>query len=66
VRQGLLRYALLIESHVELRHRAGRLKQWLNFLRRRFPEAEQAYAALRTQNDSRELVRWLAASAPAA
>jgi tRNA-dihydrouridine synthase C len=24
-------------------HRAGRLKQWLNFLRRRFPEAETIY-----------------------
>ena len=63
VRAQLLRYATLIEGHVEARHRAGRLKQWMNYLRRRFAPAQHAYDALRTQNDSRELTRWLAASA---
>ncbi|MDE1949906.1 MAG: tRNA-dihydrouridine synthase [Burkholderiales bacterium] len=33
------------------RHRAGRLKQWLNLLRRRYPEAEVAYQAVRTINE---------------
>jgi tRNA-dihydrouridine synthase C len=33
------------------KHRAGRLKQWLHHLRRRHPEAEAVYAALRTVND---------------
>jgi len=37
----------------EPRHRAGRLKQWLQLLRLRHPEAAQAYARLRTVNDSR-------------
>ena len=32
-------------------YRAGRLKQWLNYLRRRHPQAELAYAAVRTIND---------------
>jgi tRNA-dihydrouridine synthase C len=41
----------LVEGHVEPRARAGRLKQWLNYLRRRHPEAEAAYAAVRTIND---------------
>jgi tRNA-dihydrouridine synthase C len=36
---------------VEPRNRAGRLKQWLNYLRRRHPQAEAAYAAVRTIND---------------
>ena len=27
------------------------MKQWLNFLRRRFPEAEMLYQRLRTVND---------------
>jgi tRNA-dihydrouridine synthase C len=36
----------------EPRHRAGRLKQWLQLLRLRHPEAAQAYARLRTVNDS--------------
>ncbi|MFZ5549603.1 MAG: tRNA dihydrouridine synthase [Pseudomonadota bacterium] len=40
-----------IERQITPRHRAGRLKQWLNFLRRRFPEAEAAYQRLRTVND---------------
>ena len=49
----------LIEGHVEPRHRAGRLKQWLNFLRRRHPEAEVAYASVRTVNDPAEVARRL-------
>ena len=47
--------------HIAPHHRAGRLKQWLNFLRRRHPEAQTAYAAVRTINDpvliSRQLFR---------
>ena len=30
------------------RHRAGRMKQWLNLLRRRHPEAQAAFDAVRT------------------
>lgn len=45
----------LVGTHVVPRHCAGRLKQWLNYLRRRHPEAEAAYAALRTINDPREM-----------
>ncbi|MBK8018203.1 MAG: tRNA-dihydrouridine synthase [Betaproteobacteria bacterium] len=41
----------LVGARLEARHRAGRLKQWLNLLRRRFPEAEAAYAAIRPVND---------------
>ena len=42
---------VLIEAHIAPAARAGRLKQWLNFLRRRHPQAEAAYAAVRTLND---------------
>jgi tRNA-dihydrouridine synthase C len=42
----------LIEGHVEPRHRAGRMKQWLNYLRRRHPEAEAIYSDWRTLNDA--------------
>ncbi len=45
----------LVGEHVVPRHCPGRLKQWLNYLRRRHPEAEIAYAALRTVNDPREM-----------
>ena len=41
----------VVSLHMAPHHRAGRLKQWLNFLRRRYPEAQAAYAALRTISD---------------
>ncbi len=50
---------LLIVAHIEPRSRAGRLKQWLNYLRRTHPEAEAAYQQVRTLTDSREVARLL-------
>ena len=41
----------LVAAHIEPRGRAGRLKQWLNYLRRVHPQAETAFAAVRTLND---------------
>jgi len=40
-----------IAGHVAPRHRAGRLKQWLNMLRRRYPEAQAAFDDIRTLQD---------------
>ncbi|MDP1900619.1 MAG: tRNA-dihydrouridine synthase [Rubrivivax sp.] len=40
-----------IAGHVAPRHRAGRLKQWLNLLRLRFPQAQEAWDAVRSVND---------------
>ncbi len=54
----------VVSTRVEPRSRAGRMKQWLNFLRRRYPEAEEAYQALRTLNDSRLIEAWLLAHLP--
>ena len=42
----------LVHTRIEPRQRAGRLKQWLNFLRRHHPEAEEAFGQIRTINDS--------------
>ena len=50
----------LVCSRLERRQQAGRLKQWLNFLRRRYPEAEVAYLALRTVNDASMIDAWMA------
>ena len=50
----------LVCSRLDARSRAGRLKQWLNFLRRRFPEAEIAYQQLKTVNDPALIDLWLA------
>jgi tRNA-dihydrouridine synthase C len=40
-----------IATHVAPRHRSGRLKQWLNLLRRRHPQAQQAFDQIRPTND---------------
>ena len=44
------------------RQRAGRLKQWLNLLRRRYPEAELAYQQVRTLTDQAQISQWLRCS----
>lgn len=48
-------YLALVSQRVERRHRAGRIKQWLHYLRRRYPEAAAAHAELRTVNDPIQL-----------
>ena len=50
----------IVCTRLDSRSRAGRLKQWLNFLRRRFPEAEVAYQALKRVNDPAVIDVWLA------
>ncbi len=50
----------IVCTRLDARSRAGRLKQWLNFLRRRFPEAETAYQQIRTLNDPALIEAWLA------
>jgi tRNA-dihydrouridine synthase C len=47
-------------TRLDARSRAGRLKQWLNFLRRRFPEAEAAYQQIKGINDPALIDAWLA------
>jgi tRNA-dihydrouridine synthase C len=56
----LAQFWQLVCSRLDTRSRAGRLKQWLNFLRRRFPEAEMAYQSLKTVNDPALIDAWLA------
>ncbi|MDO5693704.1 MAG: tRNA-dihydrouridine synthase [Pseudomonadota bacterium] len=46
-------------GRVERRHRAGRLKQWLNYLRVAYPEAQQAFDALRAVNDPDAITAWM-------
>jgi len=45
--------------HVAPRHRSGRLKQWLNYLRRHYPEAQQAFDTLRMVQDPQVMAAWL-------
>jgi tRNA-dihydrouridine synthase C len=52
-----------IALRVAPRHRAGRLKQWLNYLRRVYPEAQEAFDQLRLLHDPAKIDLWLAAQA---
>ena len=55
------RFWHMVCEDLEPRQRAGRLKQWLNLMRRRFPEAELAYQEVRTQTDQRAISDWVQA-----
>jgi tRNA-dihydrouridine synthase C len=47
-----------VSARVATRHRAGRLKQWLNYMRRVYPEAQQAFDELRLVHDAGQIERW--------
>lgn len=49
-----------ITTRIQPRHQAGRFKQWLNFLRRHYPQAQGAYEALRTVSDPQHIAAWVA------
>jgi tRNA-dihydrouridine synthase C len=54
-----------IALRVAPRHRAGRLKQWLNYLRRVYPEAQEAFDQLRLLHDPAKIDQWLAVQSAA-
>ncbi len=54
----------IVGAHIAPHHHAGRLKQWLNFLRRRYPQAQDAFAAIRAINDPALVTRQLFAHTP--
>ena len=60
----LARYSQLIAPRVAAKHRGGRIKQWLNMLRRRHPEAQRAYEAVREMNAAEAIDECLAALTP--
>jgi len=55
----IARFWEMVCEDLEPRQRAGRLKQWLNLLRRRYPEAEVAFREVRVQTDQREITLWV-------
>lgn len=59
IRDLLRHYWRQVALRVAPRHRAGRLKQWLHYLRRTYPQASRAFEVLRTVNDPQLLERWL-------
>ena len=55
----LRQYWLRTATHVAPNHRTGRIKQWLNLLRRRHPEAQTAFDTVRTITDVAWVEAWL-------
>lgn len=44
-----------VQRKVEARHAPGRLKQWLNLMRRNYPQAEVLYQAIRPLRESNDI-----------
>ncbi len=59
VLDGLRLYGQLITPRVAERHRGGRIKQWLNMLRRHYPQAQAAYDQVRGVADAAALDQML-------
>jgi tRNA-dihydrouridine synthase C len=55
----LMNFWELVQKRITRKHQTGRFKQWLNFLRKHFVEAEVAYLTLRTVNDPQLISEWL-------
>ncbi|MFM8330927.1 MAG: tRNA dihydrouridine synthase [Candidatus Methylumidiphilus sp.] len=51
----LLEFWRLLENHVQPQYRCGRVKQWLNYLRKTYPEADVLFQALRRVNLAGEM-----------
>ncbi len=49
---ALLSYWSRVQVVVQAKHQAGRVKQWLHYLRRTHPQAQAAYEQLRTIGDA--------------
>jgi tRNA-dihydrouridine synthase C len=49
----------MVTERIERKAQAGRLKQWLNFLRRRYPEAQLAFDAVKSETDPKRVGEWV-------
>jgi tRNA-dihydrouridine synthase C len=50
----------LVVAHLDRGQQTGRLKQWLNLLRRVYPQAQEAFMAVRLFHDPADADRWFA------
>ena len=55
----LQRFWWLVCRDLTPNQRAGRLKQWLNLMRRRYPEAEEAFQSVRVLTQQSLVAEWL-------
>jgi tRNA-dihydrouridine synthase C len=52
---------LLVVAHLDRGQQTGRLKQWLNLLRRVYPQAQEAFVSVRTFHNPADVENWLRA-----
>ena len=52
----------ITRTRIQRQHQAGRFKQWLNFLRKHYPQAQDAFMDLRTVTQPERICDWLAAN----
>ena len=52
-------------THLEKKQQAGRVKQWLNLLRRHYPEAQTAFDEMRTLVKPSDVEAWMRTGIPA-
>jgi len=49
-------YLRKLQVRVAVRHEHGRVKMWLSYLKRTWPQAAELHAAIRRLHDSREIL----------
>jgi len=54
----------IVTTHLEQRQKAGRLKQWLNFLRHHYPQAQVALDHVKTLVKPSDVDAWMLTSIP--
>lgn len=59
MQQLLHRFWLSLEQNIDVRHRSGRIKQWLHYLTRHYAQAQQQFDAIRRLIEPDEITRVL-------
>jgi tRNA-dihydrouridine synthase C len=59
MRELLHHHWLVVSAHIQPRHRGGRIKQWLFYLTRHYPEAQREFDAIRRLNEPADIERVL-------
>jgi tRNA-dihydrouridine synthase C len=59
IRRLLRHYWEVIGTRIQPRHRGGRIKQWLHYLKRHYPQAQQEFDAIRRLNEPEDIERTL-------
>ncbi|WP_082508235.1 tRNA dihydrouridine synthase [Burkholderia sp. Leaf177] len=57
-------YMRKLQRRVAVRHEHGRVKKWLSYLKRTWPQADELHAAIRRLNDSYEIIEVIERALP--